>query len=304
MADDINDMRLFVGLVAAGSLSAAARAFSSSPAVMSRRLAALEARLGVRLITRTTHRFALTEEGVLFHERCLPILAAVGEAEAEVGQGAARPHGNLHVSAPVQWGRRVLAPMIGGFCAAYPDVAVRLTLTDAGPDVVENGLDVVLRVGRPVQADTIARRLVAGRRLVCAAPSYLARHGVPRAPDDLLAHDCIRLTRGRAVFDRWVFCDGEGTRHVQVGGRLTTSSGEVLHDWARAGYGVALKAEWDIAEDLATGRLVACLTDHWCDVIEIYACYASRQHLAPRIARFLDTLTTTLQQPAAAETPI
>jgi len=294
MADDISDLRLFARLVGAGSLSAAARELNASPAAMSRRLAGLEERLGVRLIARTSRRFELTEEGSLLHERCIRILAEIDEAEAEASAKGRAPHGLLRIGAPSEFGRRRIAPLISRFTDIHDKVKVHLTLSDAGVDMVESGLDVVLRLGLPPEAGVIATKLLGGRRIVCAAPSYIERHGLPQTPDDLARHDCIRLVRGRWVFDHWTFRDGDGRREVRVDGTLTTSSGEVVHDWALSGKGLALKALWDVEEDLAAGRLVECLADHWCDEIDLYAIYLSRKHLPPRVRVFLDFIRAAL----------
>lgn len=294
MSDEISDLRLFARLVGAGSLSAAGRELNASPAAMSRRLASLEERLGVRLVTRTSRRFELTEEGSLLHERCVKILAEIDEAEAEASAKGRAPHGLLRVGAPSEFGRRRIAPLIARFTDLHDGIQVHLALSDAGIDMMESGLDVVLRLGLPTEAEVIATKILAGRRVVCAAPAYIARHGMPQTPDDLVRHDCIRLVRGRWVFDTWAFQTGGRRRDVRVEGTLTTSSGEVLHDWALAGKGLALKALWDVQADLAAGRLVECLADHWCDEIDLYAVYLSRKHLPPRVRVFLDFIRSAL----------
>jgi DNA-binding transcriptional LysR family regulator len=288
MPDEINDMRVFAQMIEAGSLSAAARAADSSPAAMSRRLAALEQRLGVRLVTRTSRRFELTAEGAQFHERVLAILAAVDEAETEASAQSRTPRGLLRVGAPSEIGRKQIAPMITAFCERYREVEVRLILSDIGLDVIDDNLDIAVRIGLPDDTGVVARKLLSSRRVVVGAPGYLVRHGTPRTPADLASHDCIRLVRGQRVFDRWRLLDDGRPRDVPVSGRLSTANGEVLHDWARGGRGLALKALWDIEDDLRTGALIECLADYHCDEIELYAVYASRRHLAPRIRAFLD----------------
>jgi DNA-binding transcriptional LysR family regulator len=295
-----SDIALFAVIVAEGSLSAAARALQTSPAAMSRRLSALESQLGVRLVTRTSRRFDLTEEGALFHERCARIVAEIEEAEAEAMQGLATPRGHLQVSAPVQWGRRFLAPVIGRFSARYPAIEVHLVLSDTSMDVVNDGLDVAIGIEPPSGSDVIVRRLLSSDRVVCAAPTYLQAHGTPRAPDDLREHDCIRLVMGRRVIDRWRFKHGEGTRIVQVAGKLTTTSTEVVNDWALAGLGIAWRAEADVAEYLAAGALVTCLEAYRCEVVDLYAAYASKRHLPTRTRGFLDFIAAEL---AVADVP-
>ncbi|GJD65935.1 hypothetical protein MPEAHAMD_6131 [Methylobacterium frigidaeris] len=162
MAGEISDLRLFVAIVAAGNLSAAARALSTSPAVMSRHLTALENRLGVRLVTRTSRRFELTDEGALFHERCVGILAEIDDAEAEAAQGAGQPRGSLRISAPLQWDRRVLAPIIAEFSGRFPRVSPHLVLTDTNLDVVSGGLDIVIGAVPPQASELIVRKVLSG----------------------------------------------------------------------------------------------------------------------------------------------
>lgn len=288
MADELNDLRLFAGMVEAGSLSAAARQLDSSAAAMSRRLAALEKRLGVRLVTRTSRRFELTKEGALFHERAVAILQSLDDAESEVSAQARIARGLLCVGAPSEIGRKQIAPLIERFSDRYPEVEVRLVLSDIGLDVIDDNLDVAIRIGLPPDTGVIAKKLLASRRVVCAAPAYLARHGKLETPDDLIHHDCIRLVRGQRVFDRWLFAEHGRRREVQVRGTLSTGSGEVLHDWALKGRGLALKAQWDIEDDLKSGAPVECLSAYHCDDIHLYAVFASRRHLSPRVRVFLD----------------
>jgi DNA-binding transcriptional LysR family regulator len=300
MSDEVSDIRLFVAIVAAGNLSAAARHLETSTAAMSRRLGALESRLGIRLVTRTTRRFELTEEGALFHERCLRIVAEIEDAEAEIIQGLDSPRGHLRVSAPLNWGRRVLSELVAQFSERYPDIEMQLLLADQVFDPVRDGVDVVLGVIPPTGADMVVTRALRSRRLVIASPGYVARHGLPKTPGDLLSHDCIRLFIDGKPLDHWSFVEDGKVRAVHVRGRLTTTSTEVMQDWVLAGRGLGLKAEWDIVEDLAAGRLVACLADHWCDEISLYICYANRRHLPPRIRVFVDFLRAHLAEASGA----
>lgn len=306
MPDEINDLRAFAQMVEAGSLSEAARRTDGSTAAMSRRLAGLEQRLGVRLVTRTSRRFDLTAEGALFHERAVAILQALDDAEAEISAQARVPQGLLCVGAPSEIGRKQIAPLIEAFSDRYPEVEVRLVLSDIGLDVLDDNLDVALRIGLPPDTGVIARKLLSSRRIVCGSPDYLQRRGTPATPDDLAAHDCLRLVRGQRVFDRWVFAQDGKTdgatddtrnaprREIQVSGTLSTASGEVLHDWVRRGRGLALKALWDVEDDLRSGALVECLARFHCDEIELYAVFASRRFLSPRVRVFLDFAVQTL----------
>jgi DNA-binding transcriptional LysR family regulator len=304
MADEVAELQLFVEIVKAGNLSAAARALNSSPAAMSRGLSALESRLGVRLVTRTSRTFELTEEGALFYERCERIVAEIAEAEAEASSQGKTVKGKLRIGAPMGIGRRLIAPLIACFVEKYPGIQVHLNLSDSGLDVIDDGLDLALRVGLPTDNSVIAKKILSTRRIVCASPSYLKRHGVPRRPEDLGQHDCIRLVRGRRVMDAWSFQEDGKPFQMTVSGTLTTTSGEVAHNWVCAGRGIALKAVWDVQPDLEAGTLAECLKDFWCDEIDLFAICANRQHLSPRIRVFLDFVSSTLPEMVRKESRI
>jgi DNA-binding transcriptional LysR family regulator len=294
LADEISDLRLFIRMVAAGSLSETARrTYSSLPAV-SRRLAALEARLGVRLIKRGPRRFTLTEEGSLLYDRAVHILSELDEAEAEASAKSKTPRGRLRVGAPLEIGRQRIAPLVADFTKQYPTIQVELLLSDARLDVLGDELDVGLHVDLPSDGSVISRVLIASRRVVCAAPEYLSRHPAPSVPVELRDHDCILYVRGRYVMDRWIFMESGKITETHIRGTLTTNNAEVVHAWALAGRGVALKAHWDIEEDLRVGRLVELLAPYACDEIKLYAAYPSRQYLPPRTRVFVDFMARNL----------
>jgi DNA-binding transcriptional LysR family regulator len=300
MADEVAELQLFVEIVRAGNLSAAARALNSSPAAMSRGLTALESRLGVRLVTRTSRSFELTEEGQLFYERCARIAADIADAEAEASSKGATVKGILRLGAPMEIGRRLVAPLITEFRRKFPDVQVHLVLSDAGLDVIDDGLDIALRIGLPSDSSVIARKVLTAKRITCASPAYFKKHGTPAKPSDLLQHDCIRLVRGRRVMDAWVFQEQGKRFEVVVNGTLTTTSGEVVHDWVRAGKGIALKADWDLQPELREGSIVPCLGDYWCDEINLFALCVNRRHLSPRIRAFLKFIAARLPEAVTA----
>jgi DNA-binding transcriptional LysR family regulator len=296
LADEISDLRLFTRIVAAGSLSEAARrTFSSLPAV-SRRLAALEQRLGVRLIDRGPRRFTLTDEGALLHERAVAILRDVDDAEAEASVRVNRPRGHLRVGTHLEIGRKRIAPLIGEFTARYPAITAELLLTDSRLNLLEEEIDVALQVDPPTDGNIVSRVLLSGRRIVCASPEYVATHAPLNRPLDLLKHDCSRLARGRHVLDQWAFREDGRLTHVHVQGSLLTNNAEVIHDWAVAGRGVGLKAQWDIQDDLRSGRLIRLLEPFECDEIKLYVTYATRTHLPPRLRLFIDFLVSALQK--------
>jgi DNA-binding transcriptional LysR family regulator len=296
VTNEISDLRLFVRIVAAGSLSEAARrTFSSLPAV-SRRLAALEARLGVRLIDRGPRRFTLTDEGSLLHERAVAILRDVDEAEAAASAHAKEPRGHLRVGAHLEMGRRRIAPLLGEFTARYPGITAELVLTDSRVEILESEMDVSLQIDPPSDSTVVSRVVLSGRRVVCASPQYLATHAPLKRPLDLLQHDCTRLVRGRHVMDHWPFKEEGRGMQIQVRGSLMTNNAEVVHDWAVAGRAVGFKLIWDVQEDLQAGRLIRLLEPFECDEAKLYVTYATRTHLPPRLRLFIDFIVSALQK--------
>jgi DNA-binding transcriptional LysR family regulator len=247
--------------------------------------------------------FELTEEGQVFYERCTRIVADIADAESEASSKGATIKGLLRIGAPMELGRRLVSPLITEFRQQYPDVQAHLVLSDAGLDVVDDGLDVALRNGLPSDSGVIARKVLTAKRIVCASPLYFKKHGIPARPGDLLKHDCIRLVRGRRVVDTWVFQEQGKRFEVVVNGTLSTTSGEVVHDWVREGKGIALKADWDLQPDLRAGSIVRCLDDYWCDEINLFALCANRRHLSPRIRAFLKFIVTRLPEAVSASAP-
>ena len=292
---ELSDMKLFVHTVTAGSLSAAGRELGFSPAAGSKRLARLEAQLGARLVQRTSRRLALTEEGAIYFERCQAILAEVDEAEAAVGQGRSEARGVLRVSSPVALGRRWIGPAAARFAAAHPEASVNLSLSDTVADLVEGGFDCAVRIGGAEDSRLVARRLADNRRVICAAPSYLRRHGRPRTPVDLSEHACIIMGRAGSQYADWTLkpkqdLGGDAAVTVRVHGRLATDNGEQAHDWALAGLGLVRRSVWDVAAELADGRLAEVLPTWTMDSSPIQIVYASRRHLPARTRLFIDAL--------------
>jgi DNA-binding transcriptional LysR family regulator len=296
LADEISDLRLFTRVVAAGSLSEAARRTVSSLPAVSRRLAALEERLGVRLVDRGPRRFTLTDEGALFHERAVAILREIDNAEAEASAQAKQPRGHVRVGTHLEIGRRRIAPLIGEFTSLYPGITAELVLTDTRLQILEDEFDVGLQVDPPSDGNIVSRVVLSSRRVVCASPEYLAKHPPLNQPADLRKHDCIRWMRGRHVMDQWAFKEEGHITQVQINGSLSTNNAEVVHDWAVAGRAVGLKALWDIQDDLRSGRLTRLLEPFECDEIKLYATYATRTHLPPRVRLFIDFIVSALQK--------
>jgi DNA-binding transcriptional LysR family regulator len=288
MTDVIAELQLFQAIAGAGSLSAAARALGSSPPSISRRLADLEHRLGVKLADRGSRRFRLTDEGTTYLEHGSRILDQLHDLETEVSSRGGAARGRLRVGAPADLGRQRIAPLLADFASRHPGLEVHLVLSDAGLEVGEDALDVALRVGLPNDPAVLTRKLTTNARIICAAPSYFAKHGVPACPEDLRHHECLRLVRRHSIVDRWRFSDGTATRVVQVHGTLTSSDGEVLRTWALEGRGLSLEAHWDIADDIKAGRLIACLEEFCADPIELYATYLPSKPIPASIRLFVE----------------
>jgi DNA-binding transcriptional LysR family regulator len=292
LADGCGDVELFRAVVEAGGISAGAEALGSSPPAVSRRVKALEARLGVRLADRSARRFRLTDEGALYYEHCRNILKDLRDAEAEVSARGATARGLLRVGAPMELGRRRIGPLLAEFAAQHPGLEVHLALSDAGLEVGEDGLDVAIRIGRPDDPAVITRKIASTKRVVCATPSYFAARGIPARPADLAGHECLRLARRHRLHDRWRFRTEGGVEEIKVGGHFSSGSGDVLHAWALEGRGLSLEALWDVAEDLEAGRLVECLADDWCDSIDLFAAFLPGRPAPPRIRLFVDFIAS------------
>lgn len=294
MIDNLLELTVFARVVSAGSLSAAARELDLSLAVVSKRLSALETRLGVRLLQRTTRRQSLTEEGEAFHARCVRILAEVQEAEAAVSRSRDAVTGVLRVTAARAFGRRRIAPLAVAFRLAHPELNVHLTLTDALVDIVDEGFDLAIRFGSLADSSMIARPLAPNFRVLCAAPSYLARRGLPSEPAALAGHDCIVF--GEQPTREWHFQHPGGPVSVRVTPAFITNDGEAAHTLALAGGGIVQKSIWDVGDDLGNGRLVRVLADYAIPAAPLQAVYANAQHLAPKVRRFVDFCAEKLKE--------
>ena len=289
MADSLEEMTAFARVVAAGSLSAAARDLGVSTAVVSRRLAGLEARLGVRLLHRTTRRLSLTDEGASYHEACARILSEIEAADAAASARRVEPQGILKVAMPASFGHKHVAPLVPAFAKRFPKVQLSLSLSDRTVNVVEEGYDMAIRIGELQDSSLAARKLAPNRRVVCASPSYLRAHGTPRRPEDLLQHNCLTATE---LHMNWEYRDPVGKRGmVRVTGRYACDNWEVLREWAVAGLGVALKSTWDVRTHLEDGSLIPLLPGYEFGAnIAIYAVYPHRRYLPAKTRAFIDFL--------------
>lgn len=284
------DMAFFSLLVRSGSLSAAARELQVTPPAVSKRLSQLEQRLGVKLLRRTTRRMAPTAEGEAYLADARRILAEIEGAERRLRGAAEQPAGLLRVNATLGFGRMHVAPLIASFVRAHPQVEVQLQLSVNPPPVSDDAWDVCVRFGEPPDARVVARQLAPNRRLLVASPGYLERHGTPRTPADLARHQTIGIRQGDEGAGVWRMRNGRRNETVKVQAALSTNDGEIAVQWALAGLGIVLRAEWDVQRYIASGRLVQVLP-HWqAPPADIHAvCPAGAQRVA-RVRAFMDHL--------------
>ncbi|MFZ5485679.1 MAG: LysR family transcriptional regulator [Burkholderiaceae bacterium] len=307
--DKLKAFASFVAVATRGSLSAAARAEGVAPALIGRRIDALEAHLGVKLLVRTTRRISLTHEGSAFLEDCQRLLADVAHAEASVSAGGVRAAGHLRITAPAGFGRRHVAPLLPPFRAAHPEVTLSLSLSDRVLDLAAEGFDCAVRVGDFPDSSLVSIRLADNRRLCVATPEYLQRRGTPQHPGELAAHACLALSSEAAQTRGWAFrvpASGGGTGggsgggeivHFKPAGPLDCSDGQVLHDWCLAGHGIAWRSTWEVAADIAAGRLVEVLAAYAAPPNGIYAVFLQRKHLPLRLRLWIDFLKHNYAQP-------
>lgn len=298
------DLGFFSTLASSASLSAAAREMGVTTPAVSKHLAQMEARVGVALVNRSTRRMGLTPEGELYLEHARRILAEIDGMGELLGVSKATPQGLLRVNATLGFGRSHVAPLISKFVRQHPEVQVQLQLSVSPPPLTEDLFDVCVRFGAPPDSRVIARNIGANRRLLCAAPAYLAQHGTPKVPNDLTQHNCIGIRQGEEAYGVWRLSSGKGrhaqTEAVKTRGNLATNDGEIAVNWALEGLGIVMRAEWDIDRYLRTGRLVQVLPQCCTPDADIYAVYPQRHQLAARVRAFVDFLTASFQQQGAA----
>lgn len=290
------ELALFDLIVRRGSLSAAALELALTPASVSKRLINLEKQLGVLLVNRTTRRLSLTDEGEVFHRNAVRILNELEEMEQLVSGNKSTPTGLLRVNAPLGFGRTYVTPLISKFVKQYPRVEVQLQLTDHPLSLADAAFEVGIRFGELPDARVIAKRVAQNRRLVCAAPSYLKKRGIPKVPHDLSMHNCIILRQNDAAYGAWRFTRGKSTETVKVRGTLSSNDGEVALNWVLDGHGVMLRAEWDIAKYLRSGRLQVILEEYSTPPADIFAVYPERHASTPRVQAFTNFLVTSFSE--------
>jgi DNA-binding transcriptional LysR family regulator len=291
--DDLNELRTFRAILTEGSLSAAARRLGVTLAVVSKRLSTLEARAGAQLIHRTTRTLHATEEGAKLLVDVARALEAIEAAEVRLASGHDEPGGILRVSAPIAFGRRCVAPVLGELAARYPRLAVALELDDRLADLVGEGLDVAIRIGAPTDSSAIMRKLADNRRILVASPAYLNRAGRPASPD---AAAKLAFLRYGAATEPWRLRGPGGmTASLAAAARLRVDDGDVVHDWGLAGYGIMLKSEVDVAADLAAGRLERVLPGWDAGEAPVIALYPGGVHVPLKTRVFLDQLIARLR---------
>lgn len=292
------ELGFIVTLAQSASLSSAARELGITTSAVSKRLSLIEARLGVALVNRTTRRMSMTPEGEVLLEHARRILAEIAELDQLLGNARAVPKGQLRVNATLGFGRLHIAPAISQYVLQYPEVDVQLQLSVDPPPLTDDQFDVCIRFGAPSDTRVIARRLAPNRRLLCAAPAYLAAHGAPATPDDLRRHNCISIRQGDEAYGLWRLAGGKGdgreaqkaAQAVKVRGNLTTNDGEIAVNWALDGHGILMRAQWDIDRYLQSGRLVQVLPGYRTPDADIYAVYPQRHQLSARVRTFVDFL--------------
>jgi DNA-binding transcriptional LysR family regulator len=289
--DTFSGMAVFAKVVEKEGFSAAAQALGLSKSAVSKQVARLEDRLGARLLNRTTRRLSLTEVGAAFYERAVRILAEAEEAEQAVSHLHAEPRGVLKVSAPMSFGVCHLAPALGDFLTRHGELKVEMNLSDRFVDLVDEGFDMAVRIAKLTDSSLIARRLAPCRRVVCAAPAYWRRKGVPAHPSELRNHDCLHYAY-QATHDEWRFRGPDGPIAVRVAGRLTVNNGDALREAALAGVGVTFAPTFIVGDDVRAGRLVAALGDFINDELSVYAVYPHNRHLSAKVRAFVDFLVS------------
>ena len=286
----IDNIRTFVRVYELGSMSAAGRDLRISPAVTSSRISQLEEHLSVRLFQRTTRSLTPTEQGQAFYCGACEILESVESAEAQVANITENPKGSLYVAAPLGAGRRLIAPQVPAFLKDFPEVKVRLRLSDRKVDLTTEGLDLAFFLGHPEDSNLRIRKIADVRRILCAAPSYVAANGMPTSGDDLVSgqHECLNLRFPGATEFQWRLITNDGPKKYGVAGRYESDDGDVLTDWALAGHGIVMKPVFEVADHLRTGRLVQVVPNQPPEPIQMACLYTHRKQQDPKTRLFME----------------
>ncbi|MET0517873.1 MAG: LysR family transcriptional regulator [Burkholderiaceae bacterium] len=298
--DGFSDLAFFALLMRQGSLAAAAQQMGVTPPAVSKRLAALEKRLGVRLLHRTTRRIGLTPEGETYLVEGAKVLAELEALESAVAGAQVQPKGLLRVNATLGFGRRLIAPALSGFARAFPEVELQLQLSDRPAHLVEQGFDLQIRFGELPDARLTARLLARNRRLLCAAPAYLQAQGMPATPRDLAQHRCLFIRENDETFGSWHLRAGARQETVKVRGALSSNDGETALGWALDGHGILMRSLWDTAPLLRDGRLLPVLPEWSLPAADIYLVFPTRSLLSAKTRALVDHLLTAFEPRRAA----
>ncbi len=289
-----DDIMLFARVAELSSFTAAAQELDVSRSLVSKRIRALEERLGVRLLNRSTRSLSLTEPGQLFYDCAVRVRETLADTTRRLGELGERPRGRLRINVPVTFGQMYVAPLMGAFLERYPDIEVDMHMDDHFVDLVQEGYDAALRIGILEDSSLVARRVGSTRRVVCASPTYLRAHGTPRSPADLRHHNCLTYHHERGRSGAWQFLGGPARETVPVSGNLRCSNGVALLEAARSGLGLAYLPRFMLAGDLAQGRLQEVLHEHCREELGIYALYPSHAHPPAKVRAFVDFLVQRL----------
>jgi LysR family transcriptional activator of dmlA len=284
------ELAFFVLLAKLSSMSATARELGLTPPAVTKRLALMEQRLGVRLVNRTTRRISLTSEGESYLAQATQILGAIRDMEESVASGRAAPKGLLRVNATPGFGRMHIAPLVSRFAHAHPEVEVELQLTDRPISLVEEAYDFAIRFGELPDTRLSARKLMSNRRFLCASPKYLKKAGEPQTPEELHLHRCILHRQNDDVYGTWRLEKGRKVALVKVRGAVSSNDGDVVMNWALEGHGIVQRSEWDAAKYLASGRLKVVMPAYLLPSADLYVYYLSRRNLPAKVRAFIDFL--------------
>lgn len=295
--DALSDVAVFVQVINSGSFTATADKLGLSKSVVSKYVSRLEDRLGARLLNRTTRRLSLTEVGRAFFERSARGLLEIEEAEAEVSRLQGAPRGELRISSPMSFGILHIAPKLPAFQALYPELTVDMVLDDRKVNLLDEGVDLAIRIGDLPDSTLVARRLGLCRHVVCGAPDYFTRHGIPKVPEDLVRH-AVLVFRYQDSPNEWQFVGPDGSdRSVTLAYRLRMNNSLALREAALQGAGITLTPTFVVGADIRAGRLQAVLTDYMAREVPIHAVYPQRKHLSPKIRAFVEFMTEQIQDP-------
>jgi DNA-binding transcriptional LysR family regulator len=297
----VNNLKIFVRIYELGNMSAAARDQRVSPAVASSRIAELENHLGVRLFNRTTRSLQATEQGRIFYEGANAVLSAIDLAEAQVAEHTQKPKGTLFVAAPLGVGRDFIAPAVPDFKAEYPQIEVRLRMTDRSIDITKEGLDIAFFLGEPRDSNHRIRRFAECDRILCAAPEYISKKGMPKTGQDLVEfeHDCLMLRYPGVREFQWTLGSPDGYKRFPVTGPFESDDGDVLTDWALSGHGIVNKPVFSVAKHLASGALIPVANEAPPNSVYLGCLYPHKKHQDPKVRLFLEFMATRCKQDLA-----